>query len=66
MAKRTSVCRETNSDSKTGEFTDTKSDARRDVIRNGDSHRSSADAKMLRAWKTISENRGAAKTSRKK
>ncbi len=66
MAKHSSTVKETSSDGQAGKFTDHKSDARAGVIRDRESNGSSADAKMLRAWKTISENRGAAKNSRSK
>jgi len=66
MAKHTSTIKKDNEDSKAGKFTDHKSDARAGVIRDRESNGSSADAKMLRAWKTISENRGVAKNSRSK
>jgi len=66
MAKHPSTIKEISRDGKAGKFTDHKSDARAGVIRDRESNGSSADAKMLRAWKTISENRGVAKNSRSK
>ncbi|MDQ3687944.1 MAG: hypothetical protein M3430_20395 [Acidobacteriota bacterium] len=66
MAKRISTIRKDKEDSKADKFTSHKSNGRRDVTRDGDFHNSLADAKMLRAWRTISENRGVAKNSRSK
>ncbi len=66
MAKHTSTIREASKDNKDGKFSEHEPDARGDAMHDRNSKGSSADAKMLRAWKTISENRGVAKNSRSK